>query len=204
MAVGLACTGTGLKDATSLLEPMLSDPVDFVRQGALIAMALVMLQQGGAALPEKRELEAGRASRGVSAPCWSPFALMHACVQRCLRPAVVALCVHPRPVIVRSLRPAIASTIPPNLHPVVIACDVARASTSCHRAQPESRLASFRKRLDKLIKDKHEEVMCKMGAIMAAGIIDAGGRNVGVGLRSRSGYFRRTSVVALAVFTQYW
>ena len=46
--------------------------------------------------------------------------------------------------------------------------------------------------------------MSKMGAIMAAGIIDAGGRNVNVGLRSRSGYFRRTSVIALAVFTQYW
>ena len=48
------------------------------------------------------------------------------------------------------------------------------------------------------------QVMCKMGAIMAAGIIDAGGRNVVVGLRSPSGYFKRTSVVALAVFTQYW
>ena len=48
------------------------------------------------------------------------------------------------------------------------------------------------------------QVMCKMGAIMAAGIIDAGGRNVTVGLRSRSGYFRRTSVLGLAVFTQYW
>lgn len=32
----------------------------------------------------------------------------------------------------------------------------------------------------------------------------AGGRNVTVGVRSHSGYFRRTSVVALAVFSQYW
>ncbi len=32
----------------------------------------------------------------------------------------------------------------------------------------------------------------------------AGGRNVTVGLRSHSGYFRRTSVVALAIFSQYW
>lgn len=49
MAVGLACAGTGMKDAVSLLEPMLSDPVDFVRQGAVIAMALVLIQQ-----PESR------------------------------------------------------------------------------------------------------------------------------------------------------
>lgn len=32
----------------------------------------------------------------------------------------------------------------------------------------------------------------------------AGGRNVTVQARSHSGYFRRTSVVALAVFCQYW
>ncbi|KAG2454480.1 hypothetical protein HYH02_001498 [Chlamydomonas schloesseri] len=114
MAVGLACAGTGLKEAVNLLEPMLADPVDYVRQGALIAMALVLM------------------------------------------------------------------------------------------AQPESRVAPFRKRLDKFITEKHEEVMCKMGAIIAAGILDGGGRNATVGLRSRSGYFRRTSVVGLAVFTQYW
>lgn len=36
------------------------------------------------------------------------------------------------------------------------------------------------------------------------GILDAGGRNVTVGLRSRSGYFRRTSLVGLALFTYHW
>lgn len=35
----------GLKAAKALLEPMLKDPVDFVRQGVCIAMALVMVQQ---------------------------------------------------------------------------------------------------------------------------------------------------------------
>jgi hypothetical protein len=43
-----------------------------------------------------------------------------------------------------------------------------------------------------------------MGAIMAAGILDAGGRNAVVALRSRAGFFRRTSVIGLAMFTQYW
>ncbi len=36
--------------------------------------------------------------------------------------------------------------------------------------QPESRLTGFRAHLDKTIGDKHEEVMCRMGAIMAAGV----------------------------------
>lgn len=52
--------------------------------------------------------------------------------------------------------------------------------------------------------DKHEEVMGRMGAIMATGLLDAGGRNLTVGLRSASGYFRHTSVVGLALFLQYW
>ncbi len=43
-----------------------------------------------------------------------------------------------------------------------------------------------------------------MGAIMATGLLDAGGRNATVGLKSRSGYFRRTAVIGIAVFLQYW
>ncbi|WIA09523.1 hypothetical protein OEZ85_008919 [Tetradesmus obliquus] len=114
MAVGLACAGTGLREAVSLLEAMLGDGTDFVRQGACIALALVLAQQ------------------------------------------------------------------------------------------PEAVVEPFRKRLTKSITDKHEEVMARMGSIMAAGILDAGGRNASVALRSGSGYFRRTSVVGLAVFTGYW
>lgn len=34
-----------MKEALDLLEPMLKDAVDFVRQGGLIAIALVLMQQ---------------------------------------------------------------------------------------------------------------------------------------------------------------
>lgn len=44
LAVGISCAGSGLREAISLLEPLTSDVVDFVRQGALIAMAMVMIQ----------------------------------------------------------------------------------------------------------------------------------------------------------------
>lgn len=37
--------GTGLREAVSLLESMLGDGTDFVRQGASIALALVLVQQ---------------------------------------------------------------------------------------------------------------------------------------------------------------
>ncbi|ETN38565.1 uncharacterized protein HMPREF1541_06602 [Cyphellophora europaea CBS 101466] len=45
MALGISCAGTGLDEAIDLLEPMLKDPTDFVRQGSLIALSMVMVQQ---------------------------------------------------------------------------------------------------------------------------------------------------------------
>ena len=44
LAVGISCAGTGSKEAIALLEPMTKDPVDFVRQGAMIALAMVIIQ----------------------------------------------------------------------------------------------------------------------------------------------------------------
>ncbi|CAI6096201.1 hypothetical protein V2G26_008019 [Clonostachys chloroleuca] len=45
MALGIACAGTGLDEAIDLLEPMMKDPTDFVRQGALISLAMILVQQ---------------------------------------------------------------------------------------------------------------------------------------------------------------
>lgn len=117
LAVGISCAGTGLSEAISLLEPLTSDVVDFVRQGALIAMAMVMVQ-------------------------------------------------------------------------ITEAMD--------------SRVGTFRRQLEKIILDKHEDTMSKMGAILASGILDAGGRNVTIRLLSKSKHDKVTAVVGLAIFTQFW
>merc|ERR1712238_565543 len=45
MAVGIAMAGTGHSDSIQLLEPMLEDMTDFVRQGALIGTAMIYMQQ---------------------------------------------------------------------------------------------------------------------------------------------------------------
>ncbi|KAL9107824.1 MAG: hypothetical protein Q9227_007339 [Pyrenula ochraceoflavens] len=52
MALGISCAGTGLDEAVDLLEPMIKDPTDFVRQGALIALAMVLVQQNDAMNPK--------------------------------------------------------------------------------------------------------------------------------------------------------
>ncbi|KAK8548468.1 hypothetical protein V6N13_054732 [Hibiscus sabdariffa] len=117
LAVGISCAGTGLSEAITLLEPLTSDVVDFVRQGALIAMAMVMIQINESS---------------------------------------------------------------------------------------DSRVGTFRRQLEKIILDKHEDTMSKMGAILASGILDAGGRNVTIRLLSKTKHDKVTAVVGLAVFSQFW
>lgn len=45
MAVGIAMAGTGDSDSVALLEPMLTDMTDYVRQGALLGTAMIYMQQ---------------------------------------------------------------------------------------------------------------------------------------------------------------
>lgn len=68
----------------------------------------------------------------------------------------------------------------------------------------EPKVVAFRKKLEKTIADKHEEALCKMGAILASGILDAGGRNVTISLRSRTGFNRMTAILGLLGFLQFW
>merc|ERR1719378_653494 len=117
MALGIACSGTGNKEALGLIEPMKNDPTNYVRQGALIASAMILVQQTEQTCPKVKD---------------------------------------------------------------------------------------FRALYQKVITDKHEDVMAKFGAILAQGIIDAGGRNVTVSLQSRTGHTSMLGVVGMLVFTQYW
>eukprot|EP01041_Mallomonas_annulata_P003308 gene3308-6550_t len=117
MAIGLACAGSGLKDAIDLLQPMLDDQVDFVRQGAYMSLALVIMQISEAKNPIVKK---------------------------------------------------------------------------------------FREQIVSVIADKHQPPMAKCGAILAAGILDAGGRNVVVSMQSRGGFMKMGSVIGLALWLQYW
>ena len=60
---------------------------------------------------------------------------------------------------------------------MVTYCDARLLICFARPAQPEPAVARFRKDLEKVAGDKHAELMARMGAIMATGILDAGGRN---------------------------
>jgi 26S proteasome regulatory subunit N2 len=51
-ALGIACAGTGMDTAIDILEPMTRDSADFVRQGALIALAMILQQHNEASNPK--------------------------------------------------------------------------------------------------------------------------------------------------------
>ncbi|OHS97551.1 Proteasome/cyclosome repeat family protein [Tritrichomonas foetus] len=51
LALGIACAGTGMQEAIAILEPLLEDLEDFVKQSAMIAMAMVLQQQSDTAVP---------------------------------------------------------------------------------------------------------------------------------------------------------
>uniref|UniRef100_A0A8C5QQF6 26S proteasome non-ATPase regulatory subunit 1 n=1 Tax=Leptobrachium leishanense TaxID=445787 RepID=A0A8C5QQF6_9ANUR len=57
MALGICCSGTGNKEAINLLEPMTNDPVNYVRQGALISSALIMIQQTEITCPKMPKVQ---------------------------------------------------------------------------------------------------------------------------------------------------
>lgn len=52
MALGISCAGRALPAAVDVLEPLMKDPVDFVRQGALQASAMILIQQNEKLYPK--------------------------------------------------------------------------------------------------------------------------------------------------------
>ena len=117
LAVGIACAGTGSSEALNLLEPMMDDNVDYVRQGAFMSLALVLMQQAEQRIPKVK---------------------------------------------------------------------------------------AFREKIASAVTEKSQSTMSKMGAILAAGIIDSGGRNVTISMASDGGFVKYSAVAGFALWTNYW
>ncbi|CCC70419.1 hypothetical protein NCAS_0E03490 [Naumovozyma castellii] len=55
-ALGIACAGKALQSAIDVLEPLTKDPVDFVRQAAMIALSMILIQQTDKLNPEVKKV----------------------------------------------------------------------------------------------------------------------------------------------------
>ncbi|XP_063715844.1 26S proteasome non-ATPase regulatory subunit 1-like [Symsagittifera roscoffensis] len=117
MALGIACAGTGNRDALNILEPLIKDSQSLVRQGAMIASAMVLIQ---------------------------------------------------------------------------------------HTQVKVAKVKEIKDLFFNTVNDKHEDTMTKFGAILAIGIVNAGGRNCTISLQSRSGHISLQSVVGMLCFLQFW
>ncbi|PHJ24016.1 26s proteasome subunit [Cystoisospora suis] len=67
-----------------------------------------------------------------------------------------------------------------------------------------SEVGTVRSLLQRVIGDKHEDVMARFGALLATGLIDAGGRNVVASMFSSSGVLRQEAAVGFCLFAQFW
>jgi hypothetical protein len=54
------------------------------------------------------------------------------------------------------------------------------------------------------VEEKKADTVTKFGAILSAGIIDGGGRNMNIALLSPQGHRRMAVVVGMAMFQQFW
>lgn len=66
MAVGIAMAGSGDSESVALLEPMLEDMTDYVRQGALMGTAMIYMQQSDSANGRKIRSFRDKLSTNVS------------------------------------------------------------------------------------------------------------------------------------------
>ena len=115
LALGMVFSGTGDSEAISQLEPLLKDSVDFVRQGALISMGMLLMQHN----------------------------------------------------------------------------------------ETHAEYVKLHQLYSKIIGDKRENSMAKLGATMGMGILEAGGRNVSIQL-GKNGHLNMNGIVGMLLFTQYW
>lgn len=61
-----------------------------------------------------------------------------------------------------------------------------------------------REQLRTMVRERHEDVLAKFGAIFAQGIVEAGGRNVAVSMCRDQGHIDVPTAVGLLLFSQFW
>ena len=73
-----------------------------------------------------------------------------------------------------------------------------------HTEERSPKSNEIRKLLEITRGAKLEEIVARFGAVVASGVIDAGGRNGKISFTSSNGHPRMSAIVGMAMFTQFW
>ncbi|KAJ2767758.1 proteasome regulatory particle base subunit, partial [Coemansia nantahalensis] len=68
----------------------------------------------------------------------------------------------------------------------------------------EPKVAEVRRAFAAVIETKNAELVTKFGSVVAQGILDAGGRNVAIGLTTGDGQLNAPACAGMLLFTQFW
>lgn len=69
----------------------------------------------------------------------------------------------------------------------------------------EPKVKTIKQVFKKCIDESHtDDILTRMGAILATGIINCGGRNASISLKTRDGNLRQNAIIGMVMFTQYW
>ncbi|KAI8619564.1 armadillo-type protein [Chytriomyces sp. MP71] len=187
LALGIACAGTAMNEALELLDPLTKDNVDFVRQGALMAMAMVLVQHNEVS-------GGGKSAVAVPAKPTAP---------------VVAAKGGEKKDEEKERGFKVGETKDDGKGKEAASTPAPPATKDDKKKEEEQESTNWveivRKRFQSIIANKYEESMAIFGAVLGQGILDAGGRNVTISLRGPAGISARMSaVVGMAVFTNFW
>eukprot|EP01132_Coremiostelium_polycephalum_P003896 gene3896-4863_t len=185
--IGMAYCGTGNNDALrKLLHFAVSDGSDSVRRAAVTCIGFVLSRQ-----PEK-------CPKAISllAESYNPHVRYGAAIALGISCAATG---HKEALDI--LKTLTTDTVGFVKQAAWIAVAMVLIQTSKEQT-PESE--NFRKQFATCINDKREDPMSKFGAVLAYGIIDAGGRNSTISLHSPSGHKNMSAIVGIAGFLQFW
>lgn len=68
----------------------------------------------------------------------------------------------------------------------------------------EPKVAVIRKLYEKMIANRYESPLTRMGALVSNGILNAAGRNCSISLTTQDGNMRQNTIAGLVLFMQHW
>lgn len=189
-AIGMAYCGTSQNSAVKqLLHHSVSDVSDDVRRAAVISLGLVLSNEPSR-LPKVLKL---------LSQSYNPHVRYGACLALGIGCPAMAASVPEAVALLEPLTTDVSEFVRQGAH---LGMGLVLQETSASQANGKAQ--KFREKIQKMVGDKHEDIMCRFGAVLAHGLIDMGGRNASVSLFTKSGSLRMGAAVGFCLFAQMW